>query len=134
MAPKENITHCDLHLDAHCICANKPTSIRICTGDKMKTLFAMYMRNGKAEIVGRTRRICVCVCVRCVYCVPVCTHCYATDSDSDSVLIVYAFASDKMLYFVKISQGLCQTVLQSDISNTALCFCFVHFTHLDFVK
>lgn len=35
--------------------------------------------------------------------------------------LLFVFASDKMLYFVKISQGLCQTMSQSDTSNQHCC-------------
>lgn len=72
------------------------------------------------QIPPKKTHVCIVQLYRCIPCIP----CHNLPNAVPQIQIRYllfVFASDKMLYFVKISQGLCQTMSQSDTSNQHCC-------------
>lgn len=72
------------------------------------------------QILPKKTHVCILQLYRCIPCIP----CHNLPNAVPQIQIRYllfVFASDKMLYFVKISQGLCQTMSQSDTSNQHCC-------------
>lgn len=72
------------------------------------------------QIPPKKTHVCILQLYRCIPCIP----CHNLPNSVPQIQIRYllfVFASDKMLYFVKISQGLCQTMSQSDTSNQHCC-------------